>query len=94
MFGRRIATALIAALLASSLMAAPAQALGSFWCETGSFHPVGDWYGLSGTRCGGTGATDAEVHLRTGPSAGDYLCEFVFFWVVTGNLGGSRCVPL
>ncbi|MFE0154380.1 hypothetical protein ACFWY5_45060 [Nonomuraea sp. NPDC059007] len=93
---KRFATILGAMLLATSTLAVPAQALPppTFTCESGGVRE--DGFGalrVHGSTCGGiwTGAADAEVVLKSGPDAGKYFCEFVFFFTTSSGVLGMTC---
>lgn len=93
---KRFATIVGAALLATSTLAAPAQALPppSFTCEGGAAPE--DGYGalrVHGVPCSGpwTGAANAEVTLESGPDTGTYFCKFVFFFTLRNSVLGATC---
>ncbi|MFB4263529.1 hypothetical protein [Nonomuraea sp. GTA35] len=88
-FRRRAACAAGIAVLALSVLAAPARADGSHECFSGERSPAGDAYTLTGWGCGGAGYVDVTVIIRFGPAAGTYVCGHIFPW--NGTLSGNGC---
>ncbi|WP_157245392.1 hypothetical protein [Nonomuraea typhae] len=86
------ATIVGAVLLATSTLAAPAQALASpaVTCERGGV--ADDGYGvlrLAGSPCSGLPGrvSSVEVLLKSGPDAGTYFCNFVFVSMYNAVIG-------
>ncbi|MFI6497835.1 hypothetical protein [Nonomuraea typhae] len=93
---KRSAAIVGAALLATSTLAAPAQAIPqlAYSCDDGVVRPAYGSLHVGGNACSGslTGVvSNAQVTLESGPDAGTYFCGFVIVATYGGGISAYYC---